>query len=185
MSWALKRVMTDFFGYLAWSFFIFAVCLFVFGLLSDFMPKQSPLWTRYERKWEEWRNEWIKRIKGMAQSAAIVWMFAIACLMVLILGAWMHRGGTVIQHNVVIYGQDLDGDWVMSSDEDPNLVFRPCKSDLAAGLDVNGLFKEAVNYVADYAQWEERGTCKSILRADLGFWFKDKHNNFTYKRIDR
>lgn len=185
MSWALKQVVTDYFGYLAQFFFICAALLFVFGVLSDFMPKQSPRWMRYETKWHEWRNRWIRKIKGMAQSAAVVWIFAISCLMVLILGAWMHRRGTVVQHNVVIYGQDLDGDWVMSSDEDPNLVFRVCKSDTESGLDVDGLLRSAINYVADYAQWEERGTCKSILRADLGFWFKDKHNNFTYRRIDR
>lgn len=185
MSWPYSQPMTDFFGFLARFFFICAACLFGFGLLSDFMPRQSTRWTRYEKKWDEWRSEWTRRIRGMAQSMATVWLFALACLGVLVIGAWRNRPSVVIQHNVAIYRQLDNGDWVMRSDEDPSLVWRTCPEDSQGGVDVNGLLQQAVGYVADYAKWEERGTCKSILRSDLGFWFRDEHNNFTYRKIEQ
>jgi len=31
-------------------------------------------------------------------------------------------------------------------------------------------------YVASKVRWEEQGNCKSILRSDLGFWWKRQEN---------
>lgn len=89
----------------------------------------------------------------------------------------------VTQHHVAVYGRLEDGDWRMASDEDRSLVFRPCPSDERGGVRVNDILEQAIGYVAEKATWEERGNCKSILRADLGFWFKDEANNFNYERI--
>ena len=110
-------------------------------------------------------------------------------LMVVVMGALTYglahqHYNVVTQHNVVIYRQLSNGDWMMSSDEDPDLVFRPCVDDANGGVDVNGLLAQGVGYIAEHATWEERGTCKSILRSDLGFWFRDRANNFTYKKVN-
>ena len=71
----------------------------------------------------------------------------------------------------------------MSSDEQPELIFRPCLDDIASGIDVNGLFRKGIGYIADKATWQERGVCKSIVRPEWEFQFKNSHNNFTYRRI--
>lgn len=124
------------------------------------------------------------REKGQGHSLGIAYTFSGCCLIFIILGVAAQRSNVVVEHNVAIYRQLSDGDWVMSSDEEPSLVFRPCPDDKMGGVDVNGLLTQAIGYVADEARWEERGTCKSILRADLGFWFRDKHNNFTYRKVN-
>jgi hypothetical protein len=94
-----------------------------------------------------------------------------------------YRADTVTEHHVVVIGRLDNGDWKMRSDEEPSIVFRPCPTDMANGVDVDGILTPAIGWVADHAVWEERGTCKSILRADLGFWFPDE--NFKYTRALR
>src|SRR5271156_1181149 len=85
-----------------------------------------------------------------------------------------YRTQTVVEHNVVIVRRLDDGDFAFISDEEPKGgSFRPCAADAANGLDVDGLLTQAIGYMAASAAWEERGTCKSILRSDLGFWFRD------------
>ena len=108
--------------------------------------------------------------------------FAGLVLSGLVLGT-LRSSMVVTEHNVLVRFQQPDGDWVMSSDEDASLVFRPCPSDIASGIDVNGLLTKGVGYVAEHASWVELGTCKSILTDDLGFWFKDSSNNFTYRKV--
>lgn len=94
-----------------------------------------------------------------------------------------YRSSTVVEHHVAIFGELYRGDWSYASDEEPNGgVFRICPSDLANGVDVSGMMKQAVGYVAYVAKWEERGTCKSILRSDLGFWWRNETNNFAYRK---
>lgn len=95
----------------------------------------------------------------------------------------------VRENHVAILKKLPDGDFAYSSDEEPNGgVFRPCESDIRGGIDVIGMLQAALdkngnNYMADYAEWEERGTCKSIWKTEYGFWFKDKATNFEYRRI--
>ena len=86
-----------------------------------------------------------------------------------------------MNHNVADYGQLPDGDFAMHSDEQGDFTFRPCAMDVKNGVDVAGILAQGVGYIADRASWEERGTCKSILRADLGFHWRDQ--NFDYRRI--
>jgi hypothetical protein len=97
-----------------------------------------------------------------------------------------YRTETVIEHHVAIIGRLEDGDFAFQSDEEPQGgAFRPCPTDIKNGLDVDGLLTQGIGHIADYAAWEERGVCKSILRADLGLWFRDKKNNFEYARVDQ
>lgn len=128
------------------------------------------------------RPEGISRYEGMKAS-----LFLSAVILALLtLGAWrMSRQTIVTQHNVVILHRTDAGDYPFLSSEQPNGdTFRPCLSDTKGGVDVDGMLSQATGYVAETARWEERGTCKSILRSDLGFWFKDAANNFSYRRIN-
>jgi len=97
-----------------------------------------------------------------------------------------YQADTVIEHHVKILEQQNDGDFTYISDEEPQGgSFRPCAADQHNGVDTTGILTQAIGYIADYAVWEERGVCKSILRADCGFWFKDRNNNFKYARTDQ
>lgn len=123
------------------------------------------------------------RSKGHSKYAPI-W-FALFCGIVLSYGAVkLSRENIVTAHHVAVLRQLDNGDWAMRSDEDASLVFRPCSDDVTRGVDVNGLLTQGIGYIADYARWDERGTCKSILRSDLGFWFKDAATNYEYRRIN-
>lgn len=118
---------------------------------------------------------------------ALPYLIALVLLLMLLVVGYSQHSNVVTEHNVVIYSQLSNGDWIMSSDEEHDLVFRPCLEDIAMGVDVNGMLRQAVgppHYVAERASWQERGTCKSILRADLGFWFRDKANGFQYRRVN-
>jgi hypothetical protein len=93
-----------------------------------------------------------------------------------------YRASTVMQHHVTILRETEDGDFAFISDEAPEGdSYRPCPEDKANGVDTPSILRQAIGYTADWAKWEERGTCKSILRADLKFNFRDLNNNFTYQ----
>ena len=97
-----------------------------------------------------------------------------------------YQAETVTEHHVEILGELDDGDFAYKSDEEPQGgVFRPCPSDIANHLDVPALLRSGIGYVAVYASWEERGTCKSILRADLRFAFRDETTDFKHRRVSR
>lgn len=124
-----------------------------------------------------------RRSSGNSKYAP-VW-FSLFCGAVMVFGAVrMSHENIVTNHHVAVLKQLDNGDWAMRSDEDESLVFRPCRNDAERGVDVNGMLTQGIGYIADYARWDERGTCKSILRSDLGFWFKDKATNFEYRRIN-
>lgn len=174
----------DWVGSLGWAFCTFAVSwllyatyLFVYTILKHERPKHAKIWMRWVAAWMKLKD------KGWANSLALPYLFALVCCVLLFVAAYRSRANIVTEHNVAIYKQLDNGDWLMSSTEDDSLVFRPCREDSDKGIDVNSLLQSGIGYIADYAKWEERGTCKSILRADLGFWFRDRNNNFTYKRI--
>lgn len=145
---------------------------------SKIKTKFSAIITRASQSWKRAK----RNVSGRADYAPI-W-FSVFVMAALAYGVSRQHFNVVTQHNVEVYRQLENGDWMMSSKEDPDLVFRPCPDDTRSGVDVNGLLSQAVGYVAETARWEERGTCKSILRSDLGFWFRDRANNFTYRRIE-
>lgn len=178
-----NQPLMDFIGYLGQFFFIFAVCLFAFNVLSEFIPKSSG-WQKYERKVDEWRNRWMRKIRGAAQSMAAVLLLSASCLGALIIQAWRLRPSIITQHNVVVYGQGENGDWNFTSDEEPGGdAFRPCPDERKGVDDMLRQASVSPPYIADYAKWEELVKCKSISRSDLGFFFKDEHNNFTYRKV--
>lgn len=156
---------------------IYFASLVVWTLLRGSRPRHARRWMRFIASLRRFKEQGTLRLNEIF--AAVV--FASFCLV--FLGFQSRNIGypIVVEHNVVVKYQQPDGDWVMQSDEDPSLVFRPCADDIAAGIDVNGLLTESKGFIAERAIWEERGRCKSIERADLGFWFKDRENDFTYR----
>lgn len=179
MPLALPDRTRDVLSWLAYCFCGYAAFLLAWTVWKGRRPKHAARWMKFVADLRKARN----KVDGWASSLAASWMFAIACVSVLVFVSWRARSNVVTEHNVIVCRRLDDGDWQMTSDEETDLVFRPCPSDAYNGVDVDGLLRSAVGYVADYARWEERGTCKSILRADLGFWFRDKHNNFAFRRI--
>jgi hypothetical protein len=94
-----------------------------------------------------------------------------------------YDSSTVIEHHVLITSQLDGGDFAYVSDEKPGGdTFRPCAADAANGVDAIGILRQSIGYAADHVIWEERGTCRSILRADLGFFWRDVSNKFIYQR---
>ena len=125
----------------------------------------------------------ISRTKGAARYWP-VWFTAIFAACVVFAASRLPREAVVTENHVAIIGKLENGDFAFVSDEEPHGgTFRPCAEDSRAGVDTPALLSQGVGYIADSASWEERGVCKSILREDLGFWFKDKRNNFTYRRL--
>jgi hypothetical protein len=97
-----------------------------------------------------------------------------------------YRADTVTEHHVAILGELGHDDFSYKSDEHPHgNTFRPCLVDMANGVETAKLLRTAIGYEAIVASWEERGTCESILRADLGFTFRDETTDFKYRRISR
>ena len=94
-----------------------------------------------------------------------------------------YDASTVMEHHVEILAELDNGDFAYISDEKPKGdTWRVCSADMKNGVNTADILRQGIGYIADYAIWEERGTCKSILRADLGFWWKDADNKFKYAR---
>jgi hypothetical protein len=163
-----------------------------------------PVWDEEEeaRNIKRQLEKQIPRRDDQHRGFSYGWSILILAILVVSWGGWMwlaitdhreisdlrgelakYRSDTVTEHHVLFSAQLDDGDFSFTSDEEPQGgAFRPCPADIANHLDVPGILAEAIGYNADVAIWEERGTCKSILRADLGVWFKDKNTNFKYAR---
>lgn len=123
-----------------------------------------------------------RRSKGTGKYAPI-WFSVFVCA-VLVYGASRFRENVVTQHDVAILRQMDNGDFAFVSREEPNGdTFRACPEDIKAGVNTVGLLKSGIGYIAETATWGERGTCKSLLRPEWNFWFKDAANNFQYRRV--
>ncbi len=160
----MRHLIMDVLGWWGLCFCGYAVCSVVLKL-----------WKRYSARIRQKSN-------GVSHYGPV--FFASCVCIVLVLGSTRIRLNVVTQHNVAVIQQLTDGDWLMSSDEDKSLVFRPCPEDTRSGVDVNGILKAGTGYIAEHAIWEEQGNCKSILKPELGFWFKAEANRFTYQRIN-
>jgi hypothetical protein len=121
--------------------------------------------------------------RGMARQGPLI--FAFSCLGILLYGATkIPKYAIVTEHHVAILERLSDGDFAFTSDEEPNGgAYRVCPDDAHNGIDTTSILNQGVGYIADYAVWEEQGKCKSIVHADLGFWFVDAANNFKYVKI--
>jgi hypothetical protein len=94
-----------------------------------------------------------------------------------------YDASTVVQHNFEDFGQLDDGDFAYRSDEEPRgSTWRPCPTDKHNGVDTAKILIEGTGFIAVEARWEDRGICRSILRADLGFDWRTSANNFKYAR---
>lgn len=177
MTWMNTPIMKEFIQLLAFSIGGYVLCIIVSKILSGGFTAKLRI--------RLGQSLFRMREKGKASSLTLSWLMSIAIVCWLCIYAYSSRSTKVTQHNVAIHAQLENGDFVMSSDEEESLVFRPCQDDIQHGVDVNGLLTQGIGYVADYASWEERGTCKSILQDDLGFWFRTENNKFTYKRVQK
>lgn len=85
----------------------------------------------------------------------------------------------VDHHNIKVVKRVSGSEWWMVDDEDPQgFLYTGC-----ADFPNESVIWEG--YVAREARWEEQGTCKSIQRADLGFWWsRDEKDNFNARRIE-
>jgi hypothetical protein len=139
--------------------------------------------------------------KGAARPIGIVLLavFALSWIALAYMGVKNHHeiaslkaqlakydASTVEEHHVAILARLNNGDFAYYSDEEPKgSAWRPCPADQHNGVDTVGILLQGIGFIADVARWEERGTCKSILRADLGFDWKDSNNNFKYVRVSK
>jgi len=181
MTWGLSPKTWEWVGYLGWCFSIYAAYLFVSTIFGGSRPKHAESWMKFVQRLSKWRDR--LKEKGRAHQVAIANLIALLCLVIIVGGSWGKAFPVVEEHNVTILARLGDGDFAYRSDEEPGGgEFRPCTTDVEAGVDVLNLLKGAVGYTAEHARWEERGTCKSIRRADLGFWFRDEATNFEYRR---
>jgi hypothetical protein len=115
-------------------------------------------------------------------------LFAFGCVVVLSLGASRIPKAMIVppQHHVAILAKLSDGDFAYRSDEEPNgSTYRVCPEDKHNGVDTERMLTQAVGYVADYAIWQEEGSCRSIYRDDLGFWFRDENTKWQYLRVPK
>jgi hypothetical protein len=154
-------------------------------------PADKTVWTAEEeaRVMSEQIAEHFKRRGGFAWWPPVIFAFVFVSLLALS-SAWLPPSNVVTEHHVVIISRLPDGDFAYKSDEKPGGdTYRPCPVDKENHIDVDGILTQALgdgeygSYIADYATWQERGTCRSILRPDWGFYFRDARNNFTYERV--
>jgi hypothetical protein len=144
------------------------------------MREQLKLHKQFLRDKEELERHINK--KGIALIRSL--FLALACTMAVFAFSYQPKYEVVTEHNVAILEQLNDGDFAYKSDEKPEGdIYRPCEIDRKHGIDVTGMLRQAIGYVADKATWQERGTCKSILRPEWQFWFRDANNSFTYVRV--
>lgn len=123
------------------------------------------------------------RTRGEARYWPIV--FAAFCCAGMTYGAYrLPKYNVVTEHNVAIIGELPHSDFAYRSDEHPGgNTFRPCQIDMDNGVQTVELLRTAIGYIAVRASWEDRGTCESILRADLGFTFRDQSTDFKFRRL--
>jgi hypothetical protein len=102
------------------------------------------------------------RREGVARYAPI--LFVALCSGLMVYAFTGHHYETVTEHNIKVLRQIGPNEWMMTDDEEGRFRYRGCDD-----FPNNSVIW--VGYIADHAKWEEQGACKSIRRADLGFWW--------------
>jgi hypothetical protein len=82
----------------------------------------------------------------------------------------------VEEHHIKVLRQVAFNKWAMSSDEEPSFLYIGCD-------DFPNDRVIWAGYIADHAKWEEQGNCKSIRRADCGWWWS-RDENYNARRIN-
>ena len=166
--WVQRVLLTV--GWLGWFFCGYATFLFVWTLWKHARPKHAQKWMQLVAKLGKLKD------KGTAQLRN-VWVTGVlmTCCAIFVLAMTRPVRYPIVQeHNVAVFGRLADGDWLMSSDEEGKFAYRPCLD-----FDATPILTQAIGYVALRAKWEERGACKSIRAAGLGFWWRDENNQYT------
>ena len=97
-----------------------------------------------------------------------------------------YDASTVEEHNFTPIAKLDDGDFSYVSDEKPRGdTWRPCLTDKQNHVDASGILEQGIGFTASRVRYEERGICRSILRSDLGFKWRDMKNKFKYTRASR
>lgn len=131
------------------------------------------------RLWKKPLSGLLRRFNSRQSSKGIgkyapVW-FALFCCGALVMGAMRIPAYPIDEeHNVAVKQQIADNEWSMHSDEEGDFSYRACP-------DFPNKDVIEVGFIARVAKWEQRGACRSIRATGLGFWWKDKNNQ--YRRI--
>jgi cytochrome bd-type quinol oxidase subunit 2 len=110
------------------------------------------------------------RTRGVARYWP-VWFMSIIVACVIVGASRIPTYPTVELHNVRVEKQVAANEWLMTDATQGQFLFTACH-DFPAGRVI------WAGYVARKVRYEERGNCKSIQRADLGFWWlRDSDGN--------
>jgi hypothetical protein len=112
----------------------------------------------------------VTRTRGVARYSPV--LFAGACCAALTYGAYRFpQYPTVELHDVRVEKRVSSHEWLMTDATQGQFLFTACHDFPAERVIWAG-------YVARKVRYEERGNCKSIQRADLGFWWlRDSDGN--------
>lgn len=163
--------MSQVLGWAGWLFF--SICMLLLG------------WKLLRKRLTSFATKILSHRSQSSGSSkhAPIW-FSLFCIAGMVYGySRLPKPTIVTEHHVAIRARLDNGDFAYISDEKPaGDTYRPCSVDHENGIDVDGMLTQAVGYVADYATWQEQGSCRSILRPEWLFAFRDQANNFTYQR---
>jgi hypothetical protein len=101
-------------------------------------------------------------------------MAAIFCVVLMLCAMRMNVAPIVEKHDVRVVKQVGYNQWAMEDDQGPFLY---------TGCDDFPNDKVIwAGYIARKVRWQEFGSCKSIRRQDLGFWW-DRDSDYNVKEI--
>src|SRR5580693_8619231 len=146
------------------ALFWIGIVLILYGVVRRLESTKYMQRLRQKRMRElvEHLKSFIPSNRGWTWAAPI--LFCLVCSLIAVSLAWPLKHAIVIEHDIMILKKTIDGDFSYQSREEPNGgSFRPCPEDKQGGVDVDDILTKGIGYIADYAIWEERGTCKSIL----------------------
>src|ERR1700757_1349141 len=121
----------------------------------------------WRRGWLESARRWVSRTKRKSDQGELMvaGVFVVLVVMTLTMRALQMTNAHVYEyHDVRVLRQVGPNKWWMSKD-DGDFLYEGCD-------DFPNSRVIWVGYVARKARWQEFGNCKSIERADLGFWGK-------------
>lgn len=179
------RLFLQMVGYLGWVVGSYFALLLALTLWRRSRPQHAKAWMRWIAAFNRLKRNGRGHLKLASGWYAVG--FSAFCVMGMTYGATrLPKENVVTEHHVLILHRLDNGDFAYRSDEKPNGdTYRPCAIDAQNGIDVDGMLTQAIGYVADKATWQEQGTCRSIMKPEWQFWFRDEANNFTYQKESR
>lgn len=163
-------------GWLGWAFGLYWVYVLGWTILLGRRPDHAKYWMKFISHLKIFKE----KSDGLIPVGSAV--FAAFILAGMFLGASRIRYNVVTEHNVLVLARLDNGDFLYKSDEKPDGdTYRPCAIDKQNGIDVDGMLKQAADgkYIALRATWEEQGICRSILKPEWQFWFRDaEHTDY-------